>query len=294
MIVVTAPTGDIGSQVLARLLAADARVRVIARSPSRVDAAARGRVEIFEGSHGDEEVVSKATKGADTVFWLVPPDPKAVSVDQAYVGFTRPGLAAMRRGGVKRIVGITALGRGTPQAAHAGFVTASHAMDDLIAESGIAYRAVTNPSFFDNLLRQVQSIREKHMFFSAVDPARKMPGCATRDIAATAARWLLDTRWTGVDHVAVLGPEDLSFNDMAVIMSDVLGKTVRCQRVDDEAYKAQFLRAGMSDAMAQGMADMAHAKSEGLDNAEPRSPQNSTPTSFRQWCMEVLKPKVTG
>jgi len=294
MIVVTAPTGDIGSQVLARLLAADARVRVIARNPSRVDPAARGRVEIIEGSHGDEQVVSQATKGADTVFWLVPPAPKAASVDQAYVGFTRPALASMRQAGVKRIVGITALGRGTPQAANAGFVTASHAMDDLIAESGIAYRAVTNPSFFDNLLRQVQSIRDKGMFFSAVDPARKMPGCATRDIAATAARWLLDTRWTGVDHVAVLGPEDLSFNDMAAIMSDVLGKAVRCQRVDYDAYKAQFVGAGMSDAMAQGMTDMARAKSEGLDNAEPRTPQNSTPTSFRQWCMEVLKPKVTG
>jgi hypothetical protein len=31
---------------------------------------------------------------------------------------------------------------------------------------------------------------------------------------------------------------------------------------------------------------------EGLDNAEPRTPQATTPTSFRQWCEEVLKPAV--
>ena len=44
--------------------------------------------------------------------------------------------------------------------------------------------------------------------------------------------------------------------------------------------------------MAQGLLDMALAKNEGLDNAEPRTPQSSTPTTFRQWCVEVLKPAV--
>ena len=47
-----------------------------------------------------------------------------------------------------------------------------------------------------------------------------------------------------------------------------------------------------SEAMAQGIADMMVAKNEGLDNAEPRTPQSATPTSFRQWCEQVLKPAV--
>jgi hypothetical protein len=50
----------------------------------------------------------------------------------------------------------------------------------------------------------------------------------------------------------------------------------------------------MSEAMAQGMTDMARAKNEGLDNGVQRTPQNSTPTSLRQWCEEVLKPAVLG
>jgi hypothetical protein len=44
--------------------------------------------------------------------------------------------------------------------------------------------------------------------------------------------------------------------------------------------------------MAQGTLDMMVAKNEGLDNAEPRTPQSTTHTSFRQWCEEVLKPAV--
>jgi hypothetical protein len=38
---------------------------------------------------------------------------------------------------------------------------------------------------------------------------------------------------------------------------------------------------------------MVRAKSEGLDNGEARTAQNTT-TSFRQWCEDVLKPAVTG
>ena len=29
-----------------------------------------------------------------------------------------------------------------------------------------------------------------------------------------------------------------------------------------------------------------------LDNAEPRTPLSTNPTSFRQWCEDVLKPVV--
>jgi hypothetical protein len=90
----------------------------------------------------------------------------------------------------------------------------------------------------------------------------------------------------------VLGPEDLSFNDMARIITDVLGKPVVFQQTSFDAYKAQFVERGLSAAMAQAMADMASAKNEGLDNAEPRTPENTTPTRFETWCAEVLRPAV--
>jgi hypothetical protein len=48
----------------------------------------------------------------------------------------------------------------------------------------------------------------------------------------------------------------------------------------------------MSDTMAQGMTDMAAAKNNGLDNAIQRTPENTTPTTFREWCEQVLKPAV--
>jgi uncharacterized protein YbjT (DUF2867 family) len=290
MIVITTPTGAIGQQVLENVLHGGGPVRVIARYPDRLPAHVRERVEVVTGSHGDIDVVDRAFAGADAIFWLVPPDPKAKSVHSAYVDFTQPACAAIKRHGVKRVVDISPLGRGLPIAAHAGLVTSSLAMDDLIANTGVDFRALTMPSFMDNILMQQGPIKTQGIFFSPIDGDRKLPACATRDIAAVAAGLLLDSSWTGQDHVAVLGPEDLSFNDMARIMSEVLGKRVRFQQIPIEVYKARFVELGMSEAMAQGMTDMAAAKNEGLDNAEPRTSENTTPTSFHQWCETVLKP----
>jgi uncharacterized protein YbjT (DUF2867 family) len=292
MIVITTPTGLIGRQVLDNLLHCGQDLRVIARDPSALTAGQRGRVEIVEGSHNDASVVDKAFAGADAVFWLTPPDPRAPSVDAAFVGFTRPAAKAFTTHRVGRVVGVSALGRGTPWAARAGYVTGSLAMDDLIASSGVAYRALTNPSFMDNTMRQTQSIVDRGVFFSPIAAERKLPTVATRDVAATAARLLLDDGWNGVGEVPLLGPEDLCFTDMAEIISEVLDNEIRFQQTTFDAYKDRFLGFGMSEAMAQGMTDMAWAKNEGLDNAVERTPENSTPTSFRQWCEDVLRPLV--
>jgi uncharacterized protein YbjT (DUF2867 family) len=288
MIVVTTPTGSIGHQVLENILDSDQPIRVIARDPSRLPSQTRKRVEVVQGSHGDINVVNQAFAGADSVFWLVPPDFHAESVAAAYLDFIRPACGAFRSQGIKRVVGVSALGRGWP--GNAGLVSASLAMDDLIASTGVSYRALTMPSFMDNILRQVEPIKNQGMFFSPISGDRKLPTCATRDIAAVAAKLLLDPSWSGQSSIPILGPEDLSSNDMAQIMSEVLGKPVRFQQIPFEAYKARLTERGMSEAMAQGMVDMMAAKNEGLDNAEPRTPQSTTPTSFRQWCEDVLKP----
>jgi uncharacterized protein YbjT (DUF2867 family) len=243
-----------------------------------------------EGSHDDIDVVTQAFAGADSVFWLVPPDPHAESVEAAFVDFTRPACEAFVGQGIKRVVGVTALGRGVT--GNAGYVTASLAMDDLIASTGVSYRALTMPSFMDNILRQVEAIRSQGMFFSPIAGDRKLPTCATRDVAAIAAKLLIDDSWSGQDTVPVLGPEDLSNNDMAQIMSEVLGKPVGFQQIPGEAFTARLTGFGMSDAMAQGMLDMMLAKGNGLDNAVSRTTQSSSPTTFRQWCEGVLKPAV--
>jgi uncharacterized protein YbjT (DUF2867 family) len=294
MIVITTPTGDIGSQLL-HLLLEDAHgedLRVVVRDPAKLPGAVRERVDVVTGSHGDTEVVGKAFTGADAVFWVVPPDHQAPSLEVAFSGFTRAAAEAFTAQGVGHVVGVSALGRGTPVAGQAGLVTASLAMDDLIATTGVAYRALANPSFMDNLLRQTASIRDNGVFTDTVAADRVAPAAATRDIAAAAAGLLLDRSWTGTGSVPVLGPEDLSANDMARIVSEVLGRSVRYERQPLDAVAATLSGYGFGDAFVQGMVDMMRAKDDGLDDGILRTPETASPTTFRQWCEQVLKPAV--
>ncbi|MFI5983784.1 NAD(P)H-binding protein [Streptomyces sp. NPDC051555] len=295
MIVITAPTGNIGRHLLSELLesapAAGEELRVIVRDPARLPDAARGRVEVVTGSHADAEVLDRAFEGADAVFWLVPPD-SSLAPQDAYSGFTRPAAEALVAHRVGRVVGVSALGRGTPLAERAGLVTASLAMDDLIADTGVAYRALANPSFFENLLEETDSIREKGVFTDSADADRKAPFVAVADIAATAARLLLDRTWTGTGSVPVLGPRDLSPNDVARILTEQLGRPVRYERQSlDEMYGA-LIGYGLDEAFVQGVVDMKRAKDEGLDAGVARTPDTASPTTFEQWCTRTLVPAV--
>ena len=174
MIVITSPTGQIGRQVLDRVLDRGEPVRVIARDPGRLPRRVRERVDVVQGSHGDPDVVDHAFAGADAVFWLVP-HPHAPSLDVAYLDFTRPACDAFKNQPIERVVGVSALGRGVTD--DAGYVSASLAMDNLIDSSGVSYRALTMPSFMDNLLWQTEAIKNQGVFFSPLSADRKMPSC---------------------------------------------------------------------------------------------------------------------
>jgi uncharacterized protein YbjT (DUF2867 family) len=297
MIVITTPTGGIGSQLLNLLItrAPDhaEQLRVVVRDPSKLPAhVLAAGVDIVPGSHGDADVIDRAFAGADAVFWLVPPDPRAGDLDAAYAGFTTPAAGAFGRHGVTHVVGVSALGRTTPVAGRAGLVTASLAMDDLIAASGPSYRALANPSFMDNVLRQTETIRDDGVYVDTLAPGRAAPLVATRDIAVTAAGLLLDRSWSGFAEVPLLGPADVSAAEMVATMTSVLGFPVRYQQQSLEERARTLLSYGVGAAFVRGMVEMIEAKDAGLDDGIARTGATATPTSFRQWCVDVLKPAV--
>ena len=194
MIVVTAPTGNIGSKVLKNLLAGDEEIRVIARNLSKLPIDSLPHIEVIEGSHGERDVVMRAFEGADSVFWLVSSDPTALSAEASYVDFSRAGCEALRCHGVKHVVGISSIGRGWPR--DAGYITATLKADDLIAETGVAYRALAVGSLMENVLRQTALIRESgdillDGFRRFQSPSSREPGrCGCR--GATIAQPIMD------------------------------------------------------------------------------------------------------
>ncbi|MFC3572523.1 NAD(P)H-binding protein [Streptomyces yaanensis] len=294
MIVVTTPTGQIGSKVLDFLLGAGdgvGAIRVIARDPAHLSARVRERVEVVRGSHADPDVTAKACAGADRVFWLVPPTPGTDSVEGHFRDFTEPLCEVIEHQDVERVVAVSTLGRGI--AKNAGQISASLAMDERIAATGVHYRALCPPFLMENLLGQAEAIRSQGVFFLAGIVDRVLRTCATRDIAATAARLLLDGSWTGTGDVPLVGPDALTPEGMARVMSEVLERPVRVQQTAVADYKATMLSHGVSEAWAQGLADMVQAlNDQAFYGPDAPSTPETAPTTFRGWCEEVLKPAV--
>lgn len=286
MIVIATPTGLIGHKVLDNVFDSAEPIRVIVRDSSRLPQRVRERVEVVQGSLTDIDVITRALAGVDSVFWLLPPNPRAESVEGHMLAFTRPLCEALTSQGVRRLIYISGLGREEARDA-VGLI-----VDNLIAGTGVNYRALRCPAFMDNLLQQLGPIKDQGIFFYPISGDLKLPTCATHDIAAIAARLLLDHSWSGQDSHAILGPEDLSYNDMAHIMSEVLERPIRYQQVPGEIFKATLTRYGMGEIWAQSLVERMARVNQGLYNVEQRTPQSTTPTSFRQWCEEVLKPAV--
>ncbi|MBS2554343.1 NAD(P)H-binding protein [Catenulispora sp. NL8] len=163
MIVVTTPTGRIGRRVVELLLAATdpASVRVVTRDPAALDPRVRAAVQVVAGSHCDPAALDRAFDGADSVFWLVPPDPRAPgTATDHYLGFAAPACEALAKRRVRRVVAVTSLGHGYPH--DAGTLSAAFAMDAAFQHSGVGYRGLAAPFFLENLFSQTNTVDAFH------------------------------------------------------------------------------------------------------------------------------------
>ena len=287
MIVVTTPTGQIGSRLVRRLLDRDTEVRVIVRDASRLDDAVRERAEIVVGSHDDPAVLDKALPGAEALFWLVPPNPRAPSAEEHYLDFARAGAAAVARHDVGHVVGVSSAGHGWPTPA--GVLSAAFAMDAELRTSGAAYRALSMPFYMENLLGQLDAILGHGAFTLTCAGDLPLALIATRDIAGTAAGLLTDLSWTGQENLPVFGPDRLTPDGMAEVISQELGRTVAYRRVSLDDYASLLRSRGAGDRAVKDVTEAFAAQDHGIYDADWAS-ATPTATDFRTWCREVLKP----
>lgn len=285
MITITTPTGKIGGQVLRELLAKDVSpLRVLVRDARKLAATERDRVEIVEGDMQQPASLHKAFDGASALFWCQPDFPDAADYIGAYEALAITARDAIRASGVSRVVAISAAG--SPGNHPAGPITALHRMEAVLVESGAACRFLRAGSFYENLLWQWESILNEGVFVYSMPGDIPSPQVATADIAAVAARWLADTAWVGSDAVSLVGPKDLSFNEMAAELTHALGRPVRYEAMPPHSYRDILISMGQSEDAAQGLVDMfeylavAHQTDERADRA-------LTPTSLAQWIRTV-------
>ena len=290
-ILVTNPTGRIGRKIVPELLAPEFSVRTIVRDPARLPEEIRQQVEVVRGSTDNAATLRRALDGVEALFWCVPTESlQETKVEQHYERFACAGRQAVREARTPRVVTISACGKG--HAHNAGPISGLHAMEAILNESGAAIRHLRCGLFMENLLSEVQCIREQGFLSYPMPGHIPIPMTAVTDVADVALRWLVWRDWKGIEGIAVHGPEDLSYNQAAAVVERTLERPVRYCEVSAKDYVRTLVESGASVEYVRSRVEMFSELARGIARAEPRTAESTTPTSLATWAENELLPAI--
>jgi uncharacterized protein YbjT (DUF2867 family) len=289
-IVVTTPTGHVGSRVVRLLLQAGVRPRVLVRDPDRLDAETRKHVDVRRGDLTDTAFVREATAGAESVFWVDPTphsDPEPIDTSLR----TAAGVVdAARAGDVRRVVLLSSIGAEKRQGV--GHIDALAGIEQRLDATGADVLHLRCGYFFSNLTLDLDGLANG-LLTTAFDPHQPMAWVDPRDIGDIVAARLLSGAWHGRLVQAVHGPEDLSFADVAEVLTGALGRAVRVQAVSDDDVRAALSSAGLPPGAVEGIVGMT-AGTRDLRPEQPRELTTTTPTTLVAWAYAHLRPLLTA
>ena len=232
MILVTAANGNQGKWLIPRLLAAGTTLRACVRSEASAEALRRSGVsDIVVGDITDPDVLARAMDGIATVYHIGP----TLNPKERELGFA--AVDAARAAGVRHFVFSSVL--------HAILTDLvqheiKRDIEEYLLSSGLEFTILqpTNfmvpmrlrPAFEHGVFRLTWTL-ERHQ--SLVDIG---------DIAEVAATVLLDgeRHWGATYELA--SPGRYTAHDLAGIISGVVGREIRTERIDPEVFIKQYLR----------------------------------------------------
>lgn len=244
MIVVTGATGQLGSLIVQRLLetvpAADIGVSV--RDTEKADHLAQLGVRVRHGDFSERDSLAAAFRGARQVL-IVSSNAGAYGGDP--VAQHRNAIEAARAAGVRRIVYTSHMAASStstfpPMHSHA-------ATEEMLRDSGIAWTALRNGFYAGSASLYLGNAPSSGDFATPQDG--KVCWTAHADLAAGAARILIDEGRFDGPTPPLTAPRSLDFDDVAQVLSDLSGRPVKRRIVTDGQAEASLAARNLSPAI---------------------------------------------
>ena len=281
MLVITGATGKTGSKLAEILLEKGQKIRVIGRDAGKLKAFTVKGAEAAVGDMADTAFLTKAFRGADAVYALIPPHFGATDFRAYQKKIGESLVAAIKGSGVTYVVNLSSQGAHLPD--RTGPIVGLHDQEERLNRlEGVNVLHLRPTYFMDNLLMNIDLIRKMNIMGSAVRGDVKFAMIATEDIAVYAAERLVKRDFSGKSVADLLGERDLSLNEAAAIIGRKLGKP-------DLAYVAfpyedaekGMVAMGLTPDLSRLYIEMSRALNEGLFAVSlPRTKENTTPTAF--------------
>jgi uncharacterized protein YbjT (DUF2867 family) len=285
MYVILGATGNTGSIIANSLLAAGKKVRVVGRDVGRLQRFVDKGAEAFMATISDAAALSKAFSGARAAYLLLPPAKSREDQERDSDAIAH----AVTKSGLRYAVHLSSYGAQVPEGT--GPVAGLHSSEQkLNAISGLNVLHLRAAYFMENNLAAIGMIHQMGLVGNALLPDLKIPMAATRDVGDYAAQRLLHLDFSGKQTRELLGERDLSMTEATAVIARGIGKPdLRYQQFPYEQVQQVLTQLGVPPKGAAMYIEMYKAINAGvLVPLEPRSRDNTTPTSFERFVQDVF------
>jgi uncharacterized protein YbjT (DUF2867 family) len=289
--VILGASGNTGSIIADSLLSKGKKVRVVGRDAGRLQRFVRQGAEAFTGDMSDAAALTKAFSGARAAYLLLPPITSREDQERESDAIAQ----AVTDSGLRYAVYLSSYGAQVPEGT--GPVTGLHSSEQkLNAIGGLHVLHLRAAYFMENNLMSISMIQGMGMFGHALLPDLKLPMIATRDAGDYAAQRLLNLDFSGKQTRELLGERDLSMAEAITIIGRGIGKPdLRYVQFSYDQVQQVLEQMGMTPKKAAVYIEMFKAMNAGVLAAqEPRSRENTTPTSFETFVQDVFAPAYHG
>ena len=291
MCVILGASGNTGSIIVDSLLSKGKKVRVVGRDAARLQRFVRKGGEAFTAELSDAAALTVAFRGARAGYLLLPPINSREDQERESDAIAK----AVKEAGLPYALYLSSYGAHVPEGT--GPVTGLHSSEQkLNAISGLNVLHLRAAYFMENNLAAIGTIQAIGRIAHALLPDVKLPMIATRDVGDYAAQRLLDLDFSGKQTRELLGERDLSMTEVTAAIARGIGKPdLRYVQFSYDQMQQALTQMGFSSKKAAVYIEMFQAINAGVLAAqEPRSPKNSTPTSFEKFVQDVFAPAYLG
>lgn len=274
MILVTGATGTIGSEVFRRLTAAGERPRAFVRDPRIARARLGGAVEHVVGDLDRPETLEAALAGVDRVFLLTRQSSRQPQQE-------RNVIDAAVRSGARQLVKLSVFR--ADERSPLQIARQHRETERLLERSGLAYTIVRPVFLMQNLFDMLRG----DAFHTAAEDGR-VAMVDARDVAAVTVAALTSRCSDGKTHT-LTGPQPVTFDEVAAILSQQTGKRIRHVRVAPDDVRNALERGGVEAWFAEDMAKlhaMLAAGYEDLVTDDARTVTGTAPCTLAEFASD--------
>jgi uncharacterized protein YbjT (DUF2867 family) len=256
-VLVLGATGNVGTPLVEALQKRDVRVRAAIRKVPIVQdirgkekAGRKGTsvqpIEYIAFNYFDPDTYSKAMSGVDVLYLLTPVIPEPLALVKSL-------LEAAKKAGIKKVVRQSAFGANRIQK-NVRLLHWHHECEKAVVESGVPYVILRPTGFFQNYFSYAEEISSAGVFHMALGSDRSSYIDA-RDVAQIAAVTLCEDGHEGREY-DLTGPQALSNEDIADLLSDATGDQIKFVPISDEVERRDLIENGMPDWLADGLVEL--------------------------------------